>query len=213
MTRLPFASPSPPAKHHKHTFLTLLVVYPHLQRQFHEYHAASFFIPISSSPPLPRGFYLIYLLLIIQILFSFLSFNHRTRSKCLIYWSAGPYTLSPNPLPPLTIQTVTNTFHNYPIFILRTIIHPLKIQPSTIKPLPAWFYTCDSTYLGGMCLQKHSPPLTLATCRQITHPCLFRLELLFVDARYQLQLNTTHRPLSPKTPKNHIKDAFSHRKF
>ena len=43
-------------------------------------------------PSLARGFY-IYLLIVFQILFSFLSFNHRNRSKCLIYWLASPYRI------------------------------------------------------------------------------------------------------------------------
>ena len=87
LTCLPPASPSPPANITNTLFSLLFVVYPHPQRQFHEYHAVSFFLYLSR-----RSLHCLRVLSYILAphhpnpLCFFISQSSESQRKCLIYW-------------------------------------------------------------------------------------------------------------------------------
>ena len=88
----------------------------HPQRQSHEYHAASFFIPISSFPSLPEGFYLISSSSSKSSLLFYLSIIG-IAAKCLIYSLAILYSRYY-----LILTTQQSRIHSQPISIQQTII-------------------------------------------------------------------------------------------
>jgi len=142
LARLPSASPSPPANITNTLFSVFFVVYLPLNDSFTNI-TLLHFLYLSRRSLRCRGFY-IYLLIVIQILFSFLSLN-RNRSKCLIYWLASPYRIKYSLL---TTQNSHEYIHSYNPsipFSSNELLSSLKIHPTDIKLSQGWFYTHDCT--------------------------------------------------------------------